>query len=661
MELNLPPRLLPHSDRSTEDPFLSRRVFAPLLVTALTAVAAVVVTASPAAAEVPDHVRPVSVSYTDSRRPDTSFPAGRDFPVGKWQSDTGMHISQAYLTFDLTPYRGKEIIEATAATGETAVTDCGRPREVEIWRTATPTSAPTWNDAPAAETKVADLGAGYGICPAPQLRFDLADALQAAVDDGREQVTFLLRIKGDHQDNPHHGRRMKPIAILITANAAPHVRHATPGRQPRLRGGLLLTNRNPRSPLTSPTRTAGTGDPATGGRHVRVLAVRAARRAHGMAELRPLRADDRELTYPAVRTARRPVRLRGPGADGHAASDWSPACEFTVDATPPATPTVTSDDYPGQLERRAGHPRHLHLHGGLRRPGGFPLRGVRSDGFRRRRGGQPFGQRDHHADLGGQFVLYVSERGQGRQPLRSTSYTFFVRATAPLVTDANPAGPLGEPRELTFSPRMENVVEYTYRLNDGEPVTVPAGADGTATVTVVPHRPGENTVTVTSRTADGLTSGTGNYRIHLVTWPTDHLGGVSVRRILRRSRGHPRHLCLPSRACLTWSSTSTRSITAPRDDRGGGGWHGAPGLHPDRVRALPADRLQPQRRRHHLRRGLRGLPGQLTARTDRLPGRPLTPVEVPTECRHLDRSGPRAAGDPSTLADGSRRQISPSK
>ncbi|MGA3488702.1 DNRLRE domain-containing protein [Micromonosporaceae bacterium DT55] len=518
----MPPSRYPALPGSTQAPSRRpRESFAALLAGTLTATAAVVVAASPAAAGVWEYVRPVSVNYTDSRQPDTSFPADNDFPVGKWQSDTGMHTSQAYLTFDLAPYQGKTIIEAGADTGETAVTDCERPREVEIWRTADPSSAPTWNDAPATEAKVGDVGAGYAICPAPRLEIDLADALQDALDEGKEQVTFLLRIKGDHQDNPQHGRRLKPIGVSIKANAAPHAPTQLRVDNRDCAEGLFTTSRTPTlsARITDPdSRDGWAGDLVT------------ATFAYWPAD----RPDERTEWESSRYYAPTPLQYRVPqslpdgryafavkAADEHAASDWSPACEFTLDATPPAIPTVTSTDYPeGSWQ------------GGPFIPGTFTFTADSDDlaGFRYGEiGPTDFvavdeGSRSVDVTIAptsdGPGTLYVWSVDKAGNRSGQTYYRFLVRPTAPFITDANPSARIGEPRELTFSPRMDNVVEYTYRFNDDDPVTVPAGADGTTTVTVVPRRPGMNQITVTSRTSGGLPSGISRLDIYLVTQPS---------------------------------------------------------------------------------------------------------------------------------------------
>lgn len=45
---------------------------------------------------------------------------------------------------------------------------------------------------------------------------------------------------------------------------------------------------------------------------------------------------------------------------------------------------------------------------------------------------------------------------------------------------------VGEPRECTFTPAVDGVDEYTYKIDDGPERTVAAQPDGTATVTIVP-------------------------------------------------------------------------------------------------------------------------------------------------------------------------------
>ena len=65
------------------------------------------------------------------------------------------------------------------------------------------------------------------------------------------------------------------------------------------------------------------------------------------------------------------------------------------------------------------------------------------------------------------------------------------------------AGGVGVAGTFTFSTAAPNVVSYTYRFNSGDPVTVPAVADGTATVSITPTTPDGQTIFVTANLADG--------------------------------------------------------------------------------------------------------------------------------------------------------------
>jgi hypothetical protein len=87
-----------------------------------------------------------------------------------------------------------------------------------------------------------------------------------------------------------------------------------------------------------------------------------------------------------------------------------------------------------------------------------------------------------------------------------TTYEFIVIDHTPKVLDENPGAGAGEPRTIRFSSSVPGTASFTYRLNDGPPVTVDAGADGYSTVTVTPDRRGDNFLTVTSRTASGVVS-----------------------------------------------------------------------------------------------------------------------------------------------------------
>ncbi|GAA2702781.1 hypothetical protein ACFY2R_24650 [Micromonospora olivasterospora] len=119
-----------------------RRVLATGLAALLTTAGALAVAASPAAAGPVRWVPPSSVSYADARQPNVAFPAATDVPVGTWEADGVKTTLRAYFTFDLTPYRGRQVISAEFLAAEGAVADCDKPRELELWRTDPPAATP---------------------------------------------------------------------------------------------------------------------------------------------------------------------------------------------------------------------------------------------------------------------------------------------------------------------------------------------------------------------------------------------------------------------------------------------------------------------------------------------------------------------------------------
>ena len=69
-----------------------------------------------------------------------------------------------------------------------------------------------------------------------------------------------------------------------------------------------------------------------------------------------------------------------------------------------------------------------------------------------------------------------------------------------------PAGGTTEPGTFTFSSSLPGVVSYTYAFDNAAPTTIPAGSDGTASVTFTPLTDNDHTLTVTSTFTDGTVS-----------------------------------------------------------------------------------------------------------------------------------------------------------
>ncbi|MGS2613099.1 hypothetical protein ACVCAH_00980 [Micromonospora sp. LZ34] len=471
-------------------------------------------TGQPAAAML-DYVTPTSVAWTDAQQPTTSFsPSNDTVPVGTWEADGAKHTARAYFTFDLTPYRGQRVVSARAITGEAEVNDCGKPREIELWRTDPPASAPTWDTAPAVREKVADIAYPNLPCGSSFIGVMITEAVRQAVADGQDQLTLMARIAGDHEENKHYGRRIKTVGISLDHNTPPNV----PDQ-------ITVEGMACASPLTirttRPTLRATVSDPdvnETGG-HDQVAATFAWWPVDRPAERTEATFDGQSspsryvYQLPADRlTHGNTYAFSVRASDRYDSSDWAPECRFTVDTVAPAAPTVSSTDYPAGWNGPGT--------GGPGIPGSFTFTADADDlaGFRY----GEYGSATHFVpvDASGRsatvsyaplhdgpsrlVVESVDRAGNGSE---GTTYQFPVRATAPTIIDEDPEAPAGTPRRLTFTPNMENVVEYIYRLNDGEEITVRADADGSAQVTVTPEVSDVYFLYVRSRTADGLPSG----------------------------------------------------------------------------------------------------------------------------------------------------------
>jgi hypothetical protein len=121
-----------------------------------------------------------------------------------------------------------------------------------------------------------------------------------------------------------------------------------------------------------------------------------------------------------------------------------------------------------------------------------------------------------------QLTVEAVDRTLNRSP--ETTYEFSVIDPEPRIIDLGPGEGVGEPREIRFFSAVPGTVSFTCQSNDGPAVTVPAGADGSAYVTLTPDRPGSNPLVVTSRTASGVVSP--EVRTDLYVWASVLSGGV---------------------------------------------------------------------------------------------------------------------------------------
>jgi hypothetical protein len=471
---------------------MGSKLFRPFRRAATVALAAVVfaagaaaLTATPAMASAVSTLSPSSWAYTDSAAPRTSFvnPKG-GAPVGAHTYAGGTnHVSKSYLTFDLSTLRGHRLLSAYLGIAETAVTDCESPRTTELWLTDT-AKKPTWNNQPAELVKA---GGPYldSECPSTEVGWNLTAVLQNALDAGRSTATFALRLPDGRQDDPRFGRVYNPSAeISLSYNRAP-VKPTQLMVNEKACSGILPLSR-------SVTLGATVTDPDDG-----YLSAEFA--------LWPVDQPDQRTTFANTGTGfggrvsaiadnfltegvTYAWQVRG--KDYTDFGPWSAICKLRTDFTAPvAVPTVSSTDYtydyPGT--------------GGTGIPGNFTVSANGDTDVT----GFYYGESETTTYVaadrrGGKATFRYTPTSSGPVSLRarsvdaagnsspSTDYRFWVVSNEPDVTCTPWEAFVGEPRLCTFTPRGGGVSGYVYQMDGQSEKSVPAGADGTATVTVIP-------------------------------------------------------------------------------------------------------------------------------------------------------------------------------
>jgi hypothetical protein len=220
-------------------------------------------------------------------------------------------------------------------------------------------------------------------------------------------------------------------------------------------------------------------------------------------------------------------------SDGTDTSGWSHTCYFTTDGTRPATaPGVVSPNYPDNGEfLPGGTPAHftfsasgvsdvigyMYSWTGLGGVGGYSIgpdgSPIGTDPLSRpgsvrapRLGGSA--SVDLSPPRAGINQLFVESLDRAYNASPVATYQILVQDTAPAVTPTGPIGGPGQPITLKFTPNpnLTSVDSYTYQVNSNAAVTVPAGPDGSASVSVTPSAFGQFGVRVTSHSPNGWVS-----------------------------------------------------------------------------------------------------------------------------------------------------------
>lgn len=474
-----------------------RRVLSTLLIAAGVTVFAV----APASADPVSLPLPITgQGYTDLRAPNKTL-TGKDWPVGAWRDDKNhFHSSKAYFTVDLKPLRGTRIFTARAYSGETAVTDCTKPRSVELWQTKL-AEQPTWLKAPRELTRF-EVSA-TGDCRAA-VSWEITDAITRAVAAGQEKATFALRMSGGKQYDTGYGRRYAPVTVEVSYNTPPSA-----ATDPRINGKPC--NGTEHLVGAPPQLSAIVTDPDPfPGFQVRYVVTDVADPAKrrettvhpGSPHVVPGGFTEHGHTY----------EWTAQGEDGYAVGQASTPCRFTVDLLGPAkTPVVTTADFP---RTGAGFPGTFTFDaGGDEDAAGFSydvlggLSGtVQAD--------RPGGKAAVTVRMPTSGPKWIEVRSVDRLGHVSdiTRYNFFVRGTWPKVTTPTGESTLGSQVEVSFGSAEPTVTEFAYEVG-GVTTTVPAVA-GAATVQVRVTDPWITRLSVRARTAAGDVTEAGSGQIH---------------------------------------------------------------------------------------------------------------------------------------------------
>ncbi|MEJ3742318.1 hypothetical protein WEI85_03345 [Actinomycetes bacterium KLBMP 9797] len=483
---------------------------APILVAGL-----LVVTGQPAQAIGSVSLTRTSWASTDARHPHQIVIDGPDAaPVGSWHDDQGRkHTSRAYFTFDISRFRGTVISSAEFVVQQTAATDCTRRPPIELWRTENVTDRSSWRRPPR-PLALLHTSTERVACPAPRVEFDALAGFRQAVAAGKSTLTLALRLPAGAERDPANG--------MWFANAAKmSVDYNTP---PEVPTELTL---NPNQPCASQAPRAWQG---TGDAYVSARLADADMNGSAYGDLLEVTFAAWPVDRPEERTERRGSSI-GPGVvsgwfpadlfrdgetyawaarafDRQDYSAWSQTCYFTVDNQRPQNPPlVSSAEYPNDGEYHGG--------AGIEGTFTFTANGV-PDVVRYQYSWDQWVYTDVAADGPGGAAtirytpdtwgtkrLYVRTEDAAGNRSGVTQYEFNVANIAPRIDIQ--VGGIGEPTRFTFGPNMlDDVVGYEYQIDDGDVQTVAAGADGTATVTVVLATGGDHTIRVASQTVRGI-------------------------------------------------------------------------------------------------------------------------------------------------------------
>jgi hypothetical protein len=469
-----------------------RRALSTLLVAAgVTAFAA-----APASAvnSVPINLPVTGQGYTDLRAPLETLTGG-ELPVGAWRdAENQFHSSKAYVTVDLVPLRGKKIVDAAVYSRETSVTDCAKPRSVELWQTKV-AEQPTWFQAPKELTRF-DTRVN-GDCKA-FVSWEISDAVTKAVAAGQEKATFALRMSGGRQYDVSYGRGYTPMLVQVSYNTPPSA-----ATDPRMNGTPCdeTSRLVPSPPSLSATVTDADPVPGFQVRYV-VTDVADPAQRHEAVDTWPGRP---YLGLPASFLEHgHTYEWTAQGEDDHGKGAASTPCRFTADLVAPGAPSITSVDFrPDGPTTGAGLPgKFVFDANGDEDVVEFQYR-LKDGALQQVAADRPGGRATATVRVpywgDNRIEVFAVDRVGHFSP--SATYAFKVRYSGPSVRTPQEAL-LGSEIEVSMSSAEANVTEFVYAVGGGPQLTVPAVA-GAAKVTVRVTSNHSTSVRVQAKTAEG--------------------------------------------------------------------------------------------------------------------------------------------------------------
>jgi hypothetical protein len=492
----------------------------------------------------------VSQAYTDAYTPSVAYtnPTG-DLPVGSWLDANGnKHTSRVYVTYDLSNYHNDvHLLLARLFFAESKAPNCNRI--VQVWQTKAPHGPITWAKPPAETALLASFGPTQ-FCPVPYANFDVTAAALAATAKAKAGFSIEIRLTAADEGNPAMG-----IAISGGNGVSLEATYNTPPQVPTALYADYL------SCAKSPDKAKYLGD-STPLLEARLFDADAADfLLTGDFAIWPADHPDQRYEFQQPDLFNSNTRLTGTRVpeqltdgvtygwqvradDGTDQSAWSRSCYFTLDLTRPTTPTAVSPNYPPNVVSPGGVPvKFAFTPNGATDVIGYQYSWSNSQsviGWSIGPDGLPIppnpftdkqiavkAKRDGTATVSlipppyGFDTLYVQSIDHAFNTSGVTQYTFRFGDTEPTITPLGTAQ-FDEPITLKLSPNpaVGKVASYTVQDNSGTPQTIPARADGTATVTFTLNSLYGDSITVVSNSVNGWISPTARWHQEFDTTPT---------------------------------------------------------------------------------------------------------------------------------------------